>query len=139
MVAPLLMLLLFGVIEFGLLFKDLLALNQCAREGARLAALGGTTTQVRNRIASAARTLRSNNIVIVLEYRTRSGGTWGSWTTLGNTGGTPARNNAPTGAQIRVRLTYPHQFATGGLLRCLFPTGDSGSVPVRTVMVARRE
>ena len=40
-VAILLFVLLFGIIDYGLLFKNYLALNQVAREGVRILAVGG--------------------------------------------------------------------------------------------------
>ena len=41
-VFPLLLMLIFGMIDFGLLLKDHLALAQTAREAARIGAVGGT-------------------------------------------------------------------------------------------------
>lgn len=42
LILPLLVLLVFGMIDFGLLLSDHLALNQTAREAARIYAVGGT-------------------------------------------------------------------------------------------------
>ncbi len=42
LILPLLIMLVFGMIDFGLLLSDHLALNQTAREAARVYAVGGT-------------------------------------------------------------------------------------------------
>lgn len=44
LIAPLLFLLVFGIINFGYLYGQKLSLNQAAREGARLAVVDGGTT-----------------------------------------------------------------------------------------------
>jgi Flp pilus assembly protein TadG len=49
-VAPLLLLLLLGIIDFGRLLQQQIQLTQAVREGARVGALGGTTTEVRARV-----------------------------------------------------------------------------------------
>ncbi len=46
LVTPILLTLLFGIIEFGLIFKDVAILKQATREGTRTAAVGATTTQI---------------------------------------------------------------------------------------------
>lgn len=50
LVIPVLLLLLFGIIEFGVIFQNQLALTHAAREGARMAAVGqwnATTVKAR--------------------------------------------------------------------------------------------
>jgi len=51
---PVLLLLIFGVIDFGRAINDQITLTQAAREGARLAALGYPTSAVQSRAQSAA-------------------------------------------------------------------------------------
>jgi Flp pilus assembly protein TadG len=51
---PVLLLLLFGIIDFGRLINTQITLTQAAREGARLAALGYSTSAVQTRAQSAA-------------------------------------------------------------------------------------
>ncbi len=46
LILPLLILLLFGTIEFGRVFSSSLVLTNAAREGARLGAVGKTDTQI---------------------------------------------------------------------------------------------
>ena len=62
LVLPLLLGLLFGIIEFGLLFKDQLSIQQAAREGVRTAAVGRLRAEVNNRIVTAATTLTTANL-----------------------------------------------------------------------------
>jgi Flp pilus assembly protein TadG len=50
LVLPLLLLVLLGITEFGRAFYTLNVLTQAAREGARLAAVGGTIAQVEARV-----------------------------------------------------------------------------------------
>ncbi|GAA1611334.1 Flp pilus assembly protein TadG [Actinoplanes couchii] len=51
-VLPVLLLILFGIIDMGRALQQNIQLTQAAREGARLGALSGTTTDVKNKIAS---------------------------------------------------------------------------------------
>jgi Flp pilus assembly protein TadG len=54
LVLPLLMMLVFGVVQFGLLFNRQQALHAAAREGARVAALPSSTqTEISGRATSA--------------------------------------------------------------------------------------
>jgi Flp pilus assembly protein TadG len=64
---PILLLLIFGIIDFGLAINDQITLTQAAREGARLASLPGyTTAAVTARVQSAAYplTLSPANITV---------------------------------------------------------------------------
>jgi len=45
LVLPILIMLIFGVVEFGIAFGDFLAITHAAREGARLAAVGRFSEQ----------------------------------------------------------------------------------------------
>jgi Flp pilus assembly protein TadG len=54
LVLPILLLVLFGIIDFGRAYNMQLALTQGAREGVRVVALGGTTAQATTRTQDAA-------------------------------------------------------------------------------------
>jgi len=138
MVAPLLIFLLFGIIEFGLMVKDLVGVNQAAREGARVAAVGGTPDILDTRIAGAAPTINVANLQLTYEFRDfdESSGTWGDWQTLGVDG---AENNAQASDQIRVGVDYPHQLVTGGLFAGLSDNPDSGTITLSTAIIIQRE
>ena len=134
-VAPILIMLLFGTIEMGLLFKDSLALNSACREAARVAAMGSVTTDVTTRARAAATTLVAANVTITQQYRILDLGVWGPWTTMADLGG---YNTAPSGAQIRIALSYPHSLVTGSLFASLANPGTS-TVTVRGNMIMMRE
>ena len=54
LIASLLFVVLFGIIEFGRLFNELEVLNSAAREGARVAAVRGTADEVAQAVSDAA-------------------------------------------------------------------------------------
>jgi Flp pilus assembly protein TadG len=99
LVLPLLMLLVFGMVEMGLLIKDKLALNQVAREGVRCAALRGTSASVTSRVNSWSTKLglkTADVTAITLAYTDPS------------TGGATA-SPPPPGSDVAVTLTYRHR------------------------------
>lgn len=126
LVSALLLLLLFGIIEMGLLFQDQAELAQAAREAARSAAVGDPTTTVKGRAASAGvgLTLPAGNVV--LEKSTDNGATWAA---LGDSG---TANNAATGNLVRVTVTYSHPLVTSYVF-------SGGSKTLMSKMVMRRE
>ncbi|MCE5237693.1 pilus assembly protein [bacterium] len=138
LVLPLLLALLFGIIEFGFLFKDQLSIQQAAREGARTAAVGRLQSEVGNRILTTASTLTTAHLTYDIMYRTYSAGVWSGWTTLGDLAD-GSQNDAPVGAQIRVRTNYVHPFATGSLFARLIGRPGATSMTLHAEMVMRRE
>jgi len=138
MVAPLLIFLLFGIIEFGLMVKDLVGVNQAAREGARCAAVGALPATLTTRIRSAAPTIDGAALQLTYHYRhfDPSTGVWGPWTALGASG---AENSADPGDQIRITINYPHQLVTGGLFAGLADDPSSGTITLNTAIVMQRE
>ncbi|MHB9038391.1 MAG: TadE/TadG family type IV pilus assembly protein [Armatimonadota bacterium] len=139
----LLLLLLMGILEFGILYGNYLSLAEVARDACRSAALGSSTSVVRSRITEAATALGMNMtypIVSYLEYRTydKASGTWSGWGTLGDSG---AYNNAPVSpsvdSQVRVRLVYTYVAITGTFLSSVF--GEDGNVRLTGTAVMRRE
>lgn len=139
-VAPMLIIFMFGAIEFGLIFKDMLTLNQAAREASRTAAVGKSTSEIVSKMTAAAATLRTGDITYYLERGVYNGST-GAWTytTLGDTATTPVRNDALSGDQVRVRLEYPHRLVTGGLFSRLANAQNGTAIRLRGTMVMRRE
>ncbi|MCD6362067.1 MAG: pilus assembly protein [Armatimonadetes bacterium] len=138
LVAPLLIFLLFGIIEFGLMVKDVVGLNQAAREAARVAAVGGTPSTLDARVREAAPTINGDNIVTLYERRTfnEDTGTWTEWTALGVSDG---ENDAAQGDQIKVTLTYPHPLATGALFSGLADNPDEGTITLKASIIMLRE
>lgn len=62
---PVLLLIVFGIIDFGRALNAQITLTQAAREGARLAALGDTTGQVQSRATAAATGLSNVTVTVV--------------------------------------------------------------------------
>lgn len=139
LVLPLLLGLLFGIIEFGLLFKDQLSLQQAAREGARTAGVGKLRAEVNNRIITTATTLITDNLTYSVQYRTYDTGVWSTWTTLGDRYDGSGQNDAPQGAQVRVKTQYVHPFATGPLFARLIGRPGATNMTLYSEMVMRRE
>ncbi len=142
LVTPILLMLLFGIIEFGLIFKDVAIIKQATREGARTAAVGTTTSQIISQVKASVATISPDDLTIELKHRTYSDG-WPSWdtaSTLGNIGsGETAQNDALPGAQIRVQASYPHQLISGRLFSGLADNPDSQTMTLTTSSIMRRE
>ncbi len=116
-VSILLITLVFGIIEFGLLMKDYLTVNQAARDGARAAALGYTTTVIKQRVVAAAPSITINSANIVLKTGAPNTNPSG-WAALGD--GADGHNNAVSGNLILVDVPYNHQLVTGSLFSAIF-------------------
>jgi len=140
LLAPLLISLLFGIIEGGLLIKDVVGLNHAAREGARCAAVGAMPYNVTASIEARTGGIDMSQVQKLYEYQAydETTGTWGEWTVLG-TGTAAGTNNAEEGDQIRVSLSYLHALATGSLVRGLAAHAQDGKIPLRAAVVMRRE
>ncbi len=138
LVAPLLILLLFGIIEFGLMVKDVIGLNQAAREGARSASVGATPATLDNRIRGSAATMEGDLIVTLYERRTYDddAGTWTEWTVLGTS---ESENDAISRDQIKVTVTYPHKLVTGKLFAGLADNPEEGTITLQAAIVMMRE
>lgn len=139
LVLPLLLALLFGIIEFGFLFKDQLALLQAAREGARVAAVGRPVSEVNARIVGAAAGLTTANLTYSTSWRTYSNGAWSAWVAMGDKSDGSGTNDADQGAQVRVSCAYTHALMTGPLFANLIGRPGSSTMPLYATMVMRRE
>lgn len=136
MVAPFLILALFGIIEFGLMLSNLMQLNNVTREGARVACVGAPVTEIQARMLGAVGRLDPQRLTIYMEYREFINGYWTSWTTLGDDG---TRNTAPSGSQIRIRTQYGHELILGNLFGRFGDGGTSNIKTLRASAVMRRE
>lgn len=54
LLAPILFMLVFGIISFGLAFMELQTIRGAVREGARISAVGATTSQVQQKVEDAS-------------------------------------------------------------------------------------
>jgi len=126
LVASLLCLLLFGIIEMGLIFQDQALVSEAAREAARSAAVGNTTLTAQTVAVNSGAGLGITMGNVFLEQSADGGQTW---VVLGDTG---TANNAATGALIRATVTYAHPLVTGFVF-----SGSSKTLTAKMVM--RRE
>ncbi len=106
LISSLLFLLLFGIIEVGLILGDQTQVNQAAREAARSAAVGSTVETAQATAVSAGTGLKLTAAGVFLE-RSADGGT--TWSALGDIG---SANNAVSGSLIRATVSYNHPLVT---------------------------
>jgi len=132
LVAGLLCLLLFGIIEMGLIFQDQALLGQSAREAVRSAAVGHTTSEAQSAAISAGAGLAITPGNVVLEKSIDGQ----FWTALGDVppiiNGAVGNNNAAAGNLVRATVTYAHPLVTGFVF-----SGTSKTLTAKMVM--RRE
>lgn len=83
---PLLLLLLFGIIEFGRVFGTELMITHCAREGARYGAVGADDSEIVSRVKTAGVVLDENLFTVVID---------------------PAEGTRARGGEIGVSVRYP--------------------------------
>lgn len=76
---PVLLLLIMGILEFGLMLNSYLTINNSAREGARLGIVSGSNSEISNLITNISPNLDSQNLHVSitppLEGSRKSGGT----------------------------------------------------------------
>jgi len=123
LISSLLFLLLFGIIEVGLILGDQTQVSQAAREAARSAAVGSTVEAAQATAVSAGTGLRLTSASVYLEKSADSGATWSA---LGDTGGA---NNAASGSLIRATVSYAHPLVTS-----LIFTGSTRLLTSKMVM-----
>jgi hypothetical protein len=114
-VAVLLVFLLFGIMEFGMMFSSSITVTQAANQGARAAALKGDRRKVEAAVYGAAQTLKSGSKFdfasgnVIAEYKPFDADDWRPWDP----------NSAPPDGQndqIRITVRYPYKYMTGSLL-----------------------
>jgi Flp pilus assembly protein TadG len=69
MVLPVLLLLIVGMMQFGLLFHEYLLVTHAAREGARVATLGGSDAEIVATVNAAAASPSDTEIVPAIRVR----------------------------------------------------------------------
>jgi Flp pilus assembly protein TadG len=67
---------LFGTIQFGFAFHRYQGLQAAAREGARIAAVGGTPGEVKTRVQNAQSMFNAADVQVRIDYSTDDGKTW---------------------------------------------------------------
>lgn len=86
LVLPVLILIMFGIIEFGRVFNSYLVVTNAAREAARVGVVGATDTEIINTVKNAAGTLKVSKL---------------NWNI------TPSATNRVRGASLKIKVTYP--------------------------------
>lgn len=81
-----LLLIIFGIIDFGRIFQAYLTTNHASREGARLATLGAADTEIINATKDAAQSLDTDNLTVIV---------------------TPQKDLRKRGVYVTVSTTYP--------------------------------
>jgi Flp pilus assembly protein TadG len=137
---PLLLVVVFGIIDFGFMFQRYESVTNAAREGARLGVLqssaGYTATEAQNRAldylhasglngptrACGAAMLKNSMCALMTTQ------------TVPVTGSTPAK----TVDQVTVIVEYDHEYSFVGPIMNLFGSG-LGSIRLRSASIMRRE
>lgn len=132
LVVPLLVFLLFAIIEMGWLLKDDLVLGSACREACRQASLGRSVAQIQDCAAASASSLVSTSLGVELMYLNKTSGTWEP---LVDT--TEGYNAAPVGSQVKVTLTYTHNLVCGPITSMLADPGQTYRT-LRTTMIGVR-
>ncbi|MFY9587287.1 MAG: TadE family protein [Actinomycetota bacterium] len=119
-IITLLFLLIFGIIQFGFAFNRDQGLHAAAREGARVAAVGGTQDDVADRVREAQSLFNENDLRIRIDYSTDNGASYpGGNMICDDAGGTHCTNQlnpvcaGKIGNLIRVTATVPAGVGSG--------------------------
>ena len=130
LVFPLLLLVMLGIVDFGLMFQRYEVLTNATREGARLAVLPNyTTPDVKMRVCAYLNTGGvpttgcndpTNPVINVVD------------TTVAITGGGTVNVKS-------VQLTYTHNYMFVGPIIALMGGTFSSNIPINTVAVMRKE
>lgn len=86
-ILPILLLLIMGILQFGMLINNYLSLENSSREGARLGIVGGTNTDIQNIVMKTSPTLDSSALTITI---------------------TPSEGNRKSGDTLTINLTYSY-------------------------------
>jgi len=138
LVLPTLIVLVFGVIEVGLLVRATLAVNHVANEAARAAAIGTTPAQIDASLPAMSPGINAQLITATYTCRTwdEETQTWGPWVTLGSSG---TENDAASGSQVMVEFQYPYGMVFARLFGAMLHASDDGTIPLSASMVTIRE
>ncbi|MBK5241508.1 MAG: pilus assembly protein [Clostridium sp.] len=85
---PILLLVLMGILEFGLMLNSYLTINNSAREGARLGIVAGSDSEISELITNISPTLDTENLIINI---------------------TPSDGSRKSGETLTVEVVYDYQ------------------------------
>ena len=100
LVVPILLVVLFGIIDFGFAINRYAIVNNAAREGVRAASLSASKSEVDKVVADSLSDL-PGQVTVTVSCKTPLGGTCGSWDA-----------NHTTGGVAVVTATYQHAWLT---------------------------
>lgn len=66
LVLPIIILILLGILEFGRILSSWMIITHASREGARVASLGGTGSQVEERVDAVSSTLNLEDMTVTI-------------------------------------------------------------------------
>jgi Flp pilus assembly protein TadG len=105
LIVGVLAMLIFGMLQFGLAFFQLQNLRSAVREGARVGAVGGSVTQVKQRVSdNSDGTLPANSAAIQVESTT-NGTTWVTAATRACP--VPQSQTVQSATRVRIDLSSP--------------------------------
>lgn len=135
LIAPMLLLLVFGLIDFGWMIERGNVINNVTRDAARVASLGGTYDQISTTVTTeladygitTASAATPGKATVAITCTNTSGsncdGTQSSYTA-----------NATSGSAVKVRVIYTHRWITPIGAMCQF---FGGSCVGNTIAIAR--
>ncbi len=144
-VLGILLMFVFGIIQFGIAFNRNQGLHAAAREGARIASVGGAEAEVRNRVRDAQSLFDASDVQVAIDYSTDNGASYpGGNKICDDTGGTQCNDaGAPTpcgiagiGNLVRVTATVP---GAGGKYAIVIPLWGNHNVTFSSSGVFRCE
>lgn len=66
LILPIILLILLGLLEFGRIMSGWMIITHASREGARLASLGGSNSQITTRVKAVSTTLTLTNMTVAI-------------------------------------------------------------------------
>ncbi|TMC72974.1 MAG: hypothetical protein E6J13_04265 [Chloroflexi bacterium] len=141
LVAPLLILLVVGILDVARAMNAVVVLGSASQEAAHYAVLNPAATippgeSVPPAIASAARArtapLNPTSISVTAEYYDNAGATFRPWPTAGIPTSSPI-----AGVMVRIRVTYPWS-AVSGVAGNLLSSAGSDTLTASSLMETRR-
>lgn len=97
---PIMLIIVFGIIDFGVAINRSMMLDNAAREGARKGSLGATSTEIRNVVASDTQGI-PGTVHVDVTCRTPMGVACSSYD-----------SQAESGGSVRVTVSYDHPWVT---------------------------
>lgn len=110
LILPIILIILFGIIEFGRIYGASLTVNYSAREGARLGVTGATDSEINTRVVDASPNLDATKLAITI---------------------VPEQAVRQRGEEISVRVSYPVEIIVPVISAI---TGDMVTVQANSVM-----